>query len=151
MGSIWWCPPALSSCLSGSCASLFIHFCSVDRRGSLLRLALQFYWQMFVLVISYSSRRHSTRVSHLHPTGWHDLPEVGGACWAQWPYYPIWGEPGEQIVCSVVSLAYILRYDLLFVNNMFYHFFFFCNSYFFYSNNIKKKNEKNCIIIIIIT
>lgn len=58
-------------------------------------LALQFPRQMFVLTISYSSRRHSTGVAHLHPTGWHDLPEVGGARRAQWPYYPIWGEPRE--------------------------------------------------------
>lgn len=54
-------------------------------------LALQFSWQMFALTISYSSRRHSTGVAHLHPARWHDLPEVGGACWAQRTYNPIWG------------------------------------------------------------
>lgn len=63
-----------------------------------LGLALQFPRQMFVLTISYSSWRDCTGVAHFHPAGWHDFLEVGGACRAQWPNYPIWGET-RQTLC----------------------------------------------------
>lgn len=83
--------------------------------------ALQFPWQMFALTISHSSRRHSTRVAHLHPSWWHDLPEVGGACWAQWPNYAVWGEPMETpLLTWLTHFTEQHRCTLMYIGHLFY-------------------------------
>lgn len=44
-----------------------------------------------LLFFSCSPRRHCTWIFNLHPTGWYDLSEVGGAFGAQWSDHTVWG------------------------------------------------------------
>ena len=66
--------------------------------------------QMFVLWIPGSSRRHRAWVADLHSTGWHDLPEVGGASGAQWFHHPI---RGKHFYCLTHYILFCLCWPFI--------------------------------------
>lgn len=64
--------------------------------------------QRLPVLLFRSSRRHCSRISHVHPAGWHDLPQMGGACGTQWSHHTVWG----MCFSALSSLSYQFLFTL---------------------------------------